>query len=66
MGRCFCYESQQTQWFSWIQASTPVGIMFGYLLGFIANAMKSSNANNEECLAIALIVGDCHLLRKRF
>ena len=44
----FATRSQQTQWFSWLQASTPVGIMFGYLLGFLANSIKSSN-DNEEC-----------------
>eukprot|EP00943_MAST-04B_sp_MAST-4B-sp1_P009720 g9720.t1 len=45
----FATRSQQTQWFSWIQASTPVGIMFGYLLGFIANSLKLSNPNKEQC-----------------
>ena len=44
----FATRSQQTQWFSWLQASTPVGIMFGYLLGYLADWLKSSN-DNQEC-----------------
>ena len=51
----FATRNQQTQWFSWLQASTPVGIMLGYLLGYIAVWFKKNNGN-EECFGDRL---DC-------
>ena len=53
----FATRSQQTQWFSWLQASTPVGIMLGYLLGYIAVWFKKNEeGGNEECFGDRL---DC-------
>jgi hypothetical protein len=44
----FANRKQQTQWFSWLQASTPVGVMVGYLLGYLAVWFKGSN-DGKEC-----------------
>ena len=44
----FATRSQQTQWFSWLQASTPVGVMFGYLLGYVAVWLKANQVSNND------------------
>jgi sugar phosphate permease len=45
----YASRSKQTQWFSGLQASVPIGIMVGYLLGYAAIWIKAANEGDEEC-----------------
>jgi MFS family permease len=45
----YASRSKQTQWFSGLQASVPIGIMVGYLLGYAAIWIKAANEGDDEC-----------------
>eukprot|EP00946_MAST-07B_sp_MAST-7B-sp1_P002125 g2125.t1 len=47
----YASRRQQTQWFSGLQASVPIGIMVGYLLGYAAIWIKAANKGDEECFS---------------
>ena len=45
----YASRSKQTQWFSGLQASVPIGIMVGYLFGYAAIWIRNASANDQEC-----------------
>lgn len=46
----FAPKDKATQWFSWLQITVPVGVMFGYLLGWIAIGLQTAPNNGGMCL----------------
>ena len=45
----FGRKDKQTQWFAWLQLTVSIGIMFGYLLGWVAVGMQNAAGENEKC-----------------
>ena len=46
----FAPKDKATQWFSWLQITVPVGIMLGYLLGWVSIGMQTASGNGGQCL----------------
>jgi MFS family permease len=46
----FAPKDKATRWFSWLQITVPVGIMVGYLLGWIAIGLQTAPNNGGQCL----------------
>lgn len=46
----FAPKEIATQWFSWLQITVPVGIMVGYVLGWVALGLQTAPDNGGLCL----------------
>lgn len=45
----FGRKDKQTQWFAWLQLTVSIGIMFGYLLGWVAVGMQHAVGEEQKC-----------------
>lgn len=50
----FATKGNATKWFSWLQITVPLGVMFGYLLGWGAQGLKTAAGEGRECFGDTL------------
>ncbi len=50
----FATKKNATKWFSWLQITVPLGIMFGYILGWGAVGLKTAAGEGQSCFGNTL------------